>query len=29
MLYDDGSKKIIINFKHGDRIHPAKALAAL
>jgi ComF family protein len=28
MLYNDASRKIVISFKHGDRIHPAKGLAA-
>lgn len=28
MLYDDGSKPLILSFKHSDRTHAAKALAA-
>jgi ComF family protein len=28
MLYNDASRKIIISFKHSDRIHPARALAS-
>ncbi|MDD4617340.1 MAG: ComF family protein [Alphaproteobacteria bacterium] len=28
LLYDDESKKVILGFKHGDRTHLAKALAA-
>ena len=28
MVYDDASKNIILSFKHSDRTHPAKALAA-
>jgi ComF family protein len=28
MLYDDASRKLVLGFKHGDRIYAAKALAA-
>jgi ComF family protein len=28
MLYDDASKRLVLGFKHGDRTHPARALAA-
>jgi ComF family protein len=28
MLYDDNSRKLVLGFKHGDRTHAAKALAA-
>ncbi|MDD3370621.1 MAG: ComF family protein [Alphaproteobacteria bacterium] len=27
MVYDDASKRLVLNFKHGDRLHSAKALA--
>ncbi len=28
MLYNDASKRLVLSFKHSDRTHPAKALAA-
>ncbi len=28
MLYDDASKRLVLSFKHSDRTHPAKGLAA-
>lgn len=28
MIYDDASKKLVLGFKHGDRTHLAKAMAA-
>jgi ComF family protein len=28
MLYDDGSRKLVLGFKHGDRTYAAGALAA-
>jgi ComF family protein len=28
MLYDDASRSLVLRFKHGDRIHTAKALAS-
>lgn len=27
MIYNDGCKRLILGFKHGDRLHPAPALA--
>lgn len=27
MIYDDASKRLILGFKHNDRLHPAEALA--
>lgn len=28
MLYDDGSRDLILSFKHSDRTHPARTLAS-
>ena len=28
MIYDDASKRLVLGFKHGDRLHPVPAMAA-